>query len=119
MFVLMVVIAVEFEERGCRLTFRSSVGCSLCSSAGGDETAEGTQGRRLVIGYKDGSGSPLPTGWQVPVGPVKGLPVEKMTAVHHQSRNSKQSLPVSSNADWPSRGEDMPCNDLFHLCINQ
>lgn len=87
MFVLMVVIAVEFEERGCRLTFQELIDCSLCSSAGGGETPEGMQGPGdfLVLVIRTGLAHPA----NRVAGPSRasqGLPVEKMTAVHHQSR---------------------------------
>lgn len=87
MFALMVVIAVEFEERGCRLTFQELINRSLCSSAGGGKSPEGTQGPGdfLVLVIRTGLAHPA----NRVAGPSRasqGLPVEKMTAVHHQSR---------------------------------
>ena len=83
----MVVIAAEFEERGCRLTVQELIGCSLCSSAGGDETPEGMQGPGdfLVLVIRTGLAHPA-DGVAGPCRAGQGLPIEKMTAVHHQSR---------------------------------
>ena len=95
MFALMVVIAVEFEERGCRLTFQELISCSLCSSAGGDETPEGMQGPGdfLVLVIRTGLAHPA-DGVAGPCRAGQGLPIEKMTAVHHQSRIQSSHPPL-------------------------
>lgn len=121
MFALMVVIAVEFEERGCRLTFQELINCGSCSWAGGDKTLERSWGPGdfLVLVIRTGLAHPA-NGVAGPGRAGQGLPVEKTTAIHHQSRiQSRHSPEIASNADWPSRSEDMPCNDLFHLRISQ